>query len=182
MPKGVKGVYRRAIPRERCGFIIKCFICSEKFYIKPYKLNIAKYCSNKCRYIALKLKKRVRQGSILQCVICKKEFYVPQYRLKTAKYCSTACYNQKGIPGSTFINNKGYTEIFMPNNKSSYKSGYIREHRFVMEQHIGRLLKKREIVHHVNNIPTDNRIENLKLFKNNAEHIKYHALIRRNHM
>lgn len=66
-----------------------------------------------------------------------------------------------------------------------YKSpnGYIKlqinglsilEHRYVMSNHIGRKLNKKEVVHHINGNPSDNRIENLKLIKNNSEHMKLH--------
>jgi hypothetical protein len=76
----------------------------------------------------------------------------------------------------------------MPRWTSKNKTGCIRkdgyrlitvngnrcfEHRHVMEEHIGRKLKRGEQVHHINGKRTDNRIENLELI-NIKDHTRLH--------
>ena len=50
-----------------------------------------------------------------------------------------------------------------------------REHVVIMEQHIGRRLKSGEVVHHINGVTPDNRIENLALMTS-SEHSRLHAM------
>lgn len=68
----------------------------------------------------------------------------------------------------------GYIFIKQPFHPNCNKQKYVKRAILVMEKYLNRFLKFDEIVHHINGIKNDDRIENLKLFKSNSEHIKFH--------
>lgn len=70
--------------------------------------------------------------------------------------------------------NGRYFLLLKPDHPCANGRGYILEHRFIMEQHLGRHLFPDEVVHHLNNNPSDNRLENLKLLRDDSEHGKMH--------
>lgn len=47
-------------------------------------------------------------------------------------------------------------------------------HRIKASIKLGRPLKKREVVHHINHNKLDNSFSNLKVFKNQSAHMKEH--------
>jgi hypothetical protein len=70
---------------------------------------------------------------------------------------------RKNSEGS--IDSSGYKTITVRGHPNQMDlKGRIREHVFIMSNHIGRPLSKEENVHHKNGIRTDNRIENLELW------------------
>ncbi len=74
----------------------------------------------------------------------------------------------KGIKTDGF----GYILIHAPDHPNAVK-GYVRQHRLVVEESIGRYLERDEVVHHINDDPSDNRLGNLEL-TNKAEHMRLH--------
>ena len=61
--------------------------------------------------------------------------------------------------------------------RTTYKKFNNRlEHRVVAERMLGRKLKPGEVVHHIDGNRQNNTPENLMVFKNTSEHLKYHHL------
>lgn len=72
----------------------------------------------------------------------------------------------------------GHIYLYKPDHPNANLKGYVMEHRVVVEEHLGRLLEKEEVVHHRNGIKTDNRIENLEVMtvtEHRREHMDAHA-------
>ena len=74
------------------------------------------------------------------------------------------------------ISNGKYDYALVPGHPNASKHGYVLYHRVVMENHIGRLLTKQELVHHRNENPKDNDIDNLEI-KSHKGHMEEHGLI-----
>lgn len=106
------------------------------------------------------------------------------------KFCSHACRNKVRLntgprgpnpklarennpawKGGSYIEpDKGYRMILMRDHPRARANGYVLEHILVMEKKLGRLLEPEEEVHHRNHIKTDNRPDNLIVYKTHLEH------------
>lgn len=69
-----------------------------------------------------------------------------------------------------------YRWRMIPGHPMADARGRVREHRIVMAAYLElAFLPRRWHVHHKNGTRSDNRIENLTLFKSNAAHRRHHT-------
>lgn len=128
-----------------------------------------------------------RNGKYVACQQCGKPKYFPKCRLNKRKFCSQKCMGEykTGRPinlkekngnwtGEEHKSYHGYIFVYKPDHPFADRNKYVKRSRLVLEQHLGRYLKPEEIPHHINRIKDDDRIENLMLFSNHSEHMKFH--------
>lgn len=105
---------------------------------------------------------------------CGNEVEVIGNNLRKGATTSCGCYNKEVIKrtglengrwkGGRYRNPYGYILLNKKGHPNSNSCGYVMEHIYVMSNHIGRPLDKKETVHHKNGKKDDNRIENLELW------------------
>lgn len=120
-----------------------------------------------------------RNKMLVECRMCRQTFQAAPWRVGRAKniFCSRKCRykfqvgrNGKDAPGwkgGRYQDATGYIFVLIHGT-------YKREHILVMEKFMGRSLLDNEIIHHINGIKSDNRIENLLLLNSHSEHAQTH--------
>ncbi len=81
--------------------------------------------------------------------------------------------NKFGWMGGKHKDSRGYVWIYCPDHPYAVNT-YVREHRLIMEKHIGRVLLPTEVVHHIDGNLENNEIQNLMLFTSQAKHNELH--------
>ncbi len=160
-----------------------CQNCGSVYRVTPSRTRKSKFCSKACQHPPV----------VLTCEHCGSAFRRKPREAKTSRFCSNACYHQHPKSAETIERirtggrgNKnhfqgglrphdGYVLAYSPAHPYRDKNNCVRQHRLVMEYHLGRYLLPSEVVHHKNEIKNDNRFENLELFASNGEHCKLHG-------
>jgi hypothetical protein len=116
-----------------------------------------------------------RTGQFNSCRTCNAQFWVNKRRA-LAKYCCNQCHwlarkgkrleNHPHYKGGRIKEGDGYIALRV-------NGVYRPEHRYLMEQHLKRTLSPDEVVHHINHVKDDNRIENLQVMTR-SEHARLH--------
>lgn len=136
---------------------LDCPGCGRKFekYASDHRVIHGKtiFCSREC-YLEY-----YRKKNTAICPVCGKTY---KRKRSSNKVCSSECarkYNSMNAKHKVYMEN-GY---LVEHKKGYNKKGNVKQHRRIMEEYLGRPLNPDEIVHHINGIKTDNRIENLQV-------------------
>lgn len=140
-----KGVYTKI--EKICQYCKKIFF----LYHDPSHQGGGKFCSIKCRANFGHTKETKEKLSIAQ-----RKRWLRNPTLYQGK-------NNPQWKGGRYKTIEGYVLIYSPNHPFKNSSNRVLEHRLVMEKFLGRYLKPTELIHHINGIRDDNRLENLKL-------------------
>ena len=150
----------------------KCENCGGSFLFKMSNVHEKNRtcCSRKCIY-ELRLKK---EGN--SCAVCNKR-YMP--RKPNSKTCSKECRdvfyvgeNSIGYKKGFYIASDTKQKMMLTNERKGYLSFYTAEHRILISKAINRELERNEIIIHINNSPTDNRLTNLFICSSMSEYSK----------
>lgn len=151
--------------------IVNCKLCNKEIYRRPSSLKIhsLSFCSKFCEF---EYKKSLRPEANCICKNCGKEFRTnPAYIRRTPnqnRFCSYECHHtfMRGeVRESEYIDASGYKIVLGLTCEKR-----TRYHRWIMEEKLGRKLKKTEHVHHINGNRLDNRLENLMVLDEKVHH------------
>lgn len=173
---------KRKPDSEKAKTLLKCELCGKEFYIHTCYLgrNEHYYCSRQCngKVRGQEWKKFAHLGRANWTDKSNQELRIRMVGSNNPAWKGGVTYFKKhgNYAGVVYVRSP-YEYLPM-----ARKDGYIMEHRLVMAKHIGRLLKREEIVHHIDHNPSNNEISNLMLFPSNKEHKKYEWEVERNYL
>ena len=139
-----------------------CLVCGKMFF-PTHKGQ--KYCSRDCADVG-----RRKPMTTEKCPICGVAItYKPgRERIYCSRSCAMVGRMRTGAVnrefGTKMVDVAGYVRIKVGTvYPGAYKTGWMLEHHYVMQEHLGRLLEKTDYVHHKNGNREDNSLSNLEL-------------------
>lgn len=177
--------FNRGVPAlSRTPVDFTCQHCGKPFtmmqsYLTAYRKKFGRdpqYCSTGCSGDAYRERTEARKK--FTCKNCGKEASNdrnPGGRIyEQQQYCDQKCKSEyqakaayerfKAGSYGRYVKANGYVWISVPSLANNGKKGQVMEHRYVMQNAIGRPLLREETVHHKDGNRQNNRIENLELF------------------
>lgn len=135
---------------------IECKICNSKFLVIQFRAKTARYCSDKCYFTSLKGKGHKE----FSCPRCDKKYMAAPS--KARKYCSLECKRRHPLEAGM---HKGIGSIRTSMRragkmKSCNDCGYDAEPSILG-------------IHHINEIHSDNRLENLVVLCPNCHSLRH---------
>lgn len=185
------------------GAILTCAVCESEFKVPPSRATTAKTCSAKC---ADKIRgEGIKRQVEVVCKTCHQPFSIPRSHIDRRVFCSNACReahpetkerkaaktgeSNPAWKGGRTIKSDGYIYALAGWHPLSTRTGYVLEHRLVMEQHLlqndpaspflvymkGHLVLSPEYdVHHKDRDRANNEVSNLECLTP-SEHARLHA-------
>lgn len=148
------------------GKMYVCQHCGNEFFVPQYDINCRptiKYCSTSCYHAASRKYPQDRK-----CLQCGKAFAVIA-KHKDKKFCDVGCacaYRREQKRIAT-LGADGYKRVWFADGSGEP------EHRFIVEQMLGRKLEKDEVIHHIDGNRANNDISNLAIMTR-GEHSALH--------
>lgn len=123
-----------------------------------------------------------REVLLMICPNCGQKFTRPKShnKGKLAGYCSIQCFHQdRTISGEYDMIGDKLVKVSKDINKSDImRKMYYRQARAELKRN-GIELKEGQVIHHINGQIDCNTIDNLMIFDNHSEHMKYHHSLRK---
>lgn len=165
-----------ATPRKGKGDLFPCATCGTPFYRMPKEITRNRlYCS----YICAQAGRHV-QTVRKNCRHCGKEMVLrpsETYHIYCSRKCDYEHRITQVVPDGRTHNGKpvrlmsdGYVKLWEPTHPRANK-GWIPEHIYVMERHLGRPITRDEEVDHKDGVRSHNDVANLQVLTK-AEHRK----------